>query len=239
MSTACRLQSPERLPGGICLAALCLLLIAVLAGCATSGAGAGASLCPGTPAGIAVDADGCPLYSDADAVPDYLDKCPGTSPGIAVDAEGCPLAIATDSDADGVEDDLDDCAATPVGVRVNSRGCPLTGERIAIVTNINFDFDRAAVRDDVKKRLSRVIQLLKETPELDVQIVGYTDDIGSVQYNLVLSLRRAESVRSYIVSRGVDAARLSVAGRGESEPLVSNATPEGRAVNRRVEFVAH
>jgi outer membrane protein OmpA-like peptidoglycan-associated protein len=121
---------------------------------------------------------------------------------------------------------------------VDGSGCPLAGERIAIVTNINFDFDRANVRENVQQRLERVIQLLREMPVVDVQIVGFTDDIGSAQYNLALSIRRAESVRDYIVSRGIDKTRLSIAGRGKTEPLVSNTTPEGRAVNRRVEFVA-
>ena len=209
------------------------LLAALLSGCAAPGAKEGASLCPGTPAGIPVDADGCPLYSDADAVPDYQDKCPDTAPGIAVDANGCPR----DTDADGVGDNQDVCPSTPIGSRVDARGCPLPGERIAIVTNINFDFNHSNVREDVRKRLSRVIQLLREMPEIDVQIVGYTDDVGSAQYNLALSVRRAEAVRDYVVTRGIDVARLSVAGRGESQPLVSNATPEGRAVNRRVEFV--
>jgi OOP family OmpA-OmpF porin len=180
-----------------------------------------------------VDPDGCPLYSDADAVPDYEDKCPGTAPGILVDSTGCPL----DSDVDGVADGPDACASTPIGVRVDSRGCPLAGERIAIVTNINFDFDRAEVRGNVTQRLDRVIQLLREMPEVNVRIVGYTDDVGSTEYNRALSLRRAASVREYIVARGIDDARLSVDGHGKSQPLVSNSTPEGRAVNRRVEFV--
>ena len=214
------------------LAAL-LLIAVVLSGCGTPGANQGASLCPGTPAGISLDPDGCPLYSDADAVPDYQDECPGTAAGIPVDTNGCPR----DSDVDGVADYQDGCPRTPAGTRVDARGCPLAGERIAIVTNINFDFDHTDVRGDVRKRLSRVIQLLKEMPQMDVQIVGYTDDIGSAQHNLSLSLRRAESVRDYIVTRGIDHMRLSVAGRGKTEPLVSNSTPEGRAVNRRVEFV--
>jgi OOP family OmpA-OmpF porin len=148
-----------------------------------------------------------------------------------VDANGCAL------DTDGVANNGDACPGAPTGVRVDARGCPLAGERIAIVTNINFDFDHTTVREDVRARLLRVIQLLKEMPALDVQIIGYTDDVGSVDYNLALSLRRAESVRNYIVTRGVDDSRLSVAGRGKSEPLVSNSTPQGRAVNRRVEFV--
>ena len=216
----------------------CVFLIAgLLGGCATPGAGKGASLCPGTPAGIPVDAHGCPLYSDADAVPDYQDKCPDSAPGIAVDANGCPHDADADADADGVADFPDACPGTPMGSRVDARGCPLAGERIAIVTNINFDFNDTKVREGVRKRLSRIIRLLSEMPEIDVQIVGYTDDVGSAQYNLALSLRRAEAVRDFVVARGIDVARLSVAGGGETQPLVSNATPEGRAVNRRVEFV--
>ncbi|GMQ76444.1 MAG: hypothetical protein BMS9Abin01_1723 [Gammaproteobacteria bacterium] len=218
---------------GLGLLGAFVLIGAVLSGCATRRPGESASLCPGTPAGIPVDPDGCALYSDADAVPDYQDQCPGTTPGIPVDPNGCPV----DSDVDGIANNRDTCPSTPIGTRVDARGCPLAGERIAIVTNINFDFDRAVVREDVKKRLSRVIQLLKEMPEVDVQIVGYTDDIGSAEYNRVLSLRRAESVRDYIATRGIDATRLSVSGRGKTDPLVPNSTPEGRAVNRRVEFV--
>jgi len=209
------------------------LMAVLLGGCATPDAGEGKSLCPGTPAGIPVDGDGCPLYSDADSVADYQDKCTDTAPGIAVDANGCPR----DTDTDGAGDNQDACSSTPIGVRVDARGCPLTGERIAIVTNINFDFNQSNVRESVRNRFSRVIQILKEMPEIHVQIVGYTDDVGSAQYNLILSVRRAEAVRDYISARGVDAARLSTAGRGESQPLVSNSTPEGRAVNRRVEFV--
>ena len=220
-------------PGTVSLTSVLLLTLLLLAGCETPGGEPRSSLCPDTPEGIPVDPDGCPLYSDADAVPDYQDKCPGTKPGVPVDAHGCPV----DSDVDGIADGGDACPSTPIGVRVDARGCPLAGERIAIVTNINFDFDRANVRGNVQSRLDRVIQLLKEMPEVDVRIVGYTDNIGSAEYNLKLSLRRAESVRNYIVARGIDDARLSVDGRGKTAPLVSNTTPEGRAVNRRVEFI--
>jgi OOP family OmpA-OmpF porin len=233
MSMVSRLAPREHLLERLCSFGACVLAAVLLIGCTTPTAERTASLCPGTPAGIPLDPDGCPLYSDADAVPDYQDKCPDTAPGVAVDANGCPL----DADFDGVADNRDACPETPIGARVDGRGCSLAGERIAIVTNINFDFDRASVRENVRNRLSRVIWLLKELSDIDVQIVGYTDDIGSVEYNLALSLRRAESVRDYIVARGIDDARLSIAGRGKTEPLVSNSTPEGRAVNRRVEFV--
>jgi len=77
--------------------------------------------CPGTPAGVAVDKDGCPFDTDKDGVLDYLDKCPGTPSGVAVDKDGCPL----DSDKDGVLDHHDKCPGTPAGVKVDTDGCPL------------------------------------------------------------------------------------------------------------------
>jgi len=81
--------------------------------------------CPDTPMGVAVDKDGCPLDSDKDGVPDYLDKCPGTPIGVAVDKDGCPL----DSDKDGVPDYLDKCPGTPIGVAVDKDGCPLDSDK--------------------------------------------------------------------------------------------------------------
>jgi OOP family OmpA-OmpF porin len=81
--------------------------------------------CPGTPAGVKVDADGCSLDSDKDGVYDYLDKCPGTPLGVKVDKNGCPL----DSDKDGVYDYLDKCPGTPFGVKVDKDGCPLDSDK--------------------------------------------------------------------------------------------------------------
>jgi OOP family OmpA-OmpF porin len=215
------------------LACLAVLGALALAGCETTGEGA--SLCPDAPQGIPLDPDGCPLYSDAAAVPDYEDQCPGTAPGVPVNSDGCP--VDADADADGVAGLEDACPGTPSGAGVDARGCSLSGEPMAIVTNINFDFDRTEVRGDVKHRLSRVIQLLREMPDIDVVVIGYTDDVGSKEYNLELSLRRAESVRDYMVTQGIERQRLSVSGRGMADPFVSNSTPEGRAVNRRGEFV--
>jgi OmpA-OmpF porin, OOP family len=80
--------------------------------------------CPGTPLGVAVDKDGCPIDSDKDGVPDYLDKCPNTPLGVAVDKDGCPV----DSDKDGVPDYLDKCPGTPLGVAVDKDGCPVDSD---------------------------------------------------------------------------------------------------------------
>jgi len=81
--------------------------------------------CPGTPTGVKVDKDGCPLDTDQDNVPDYLDKCPGTPAGVKVDKDGCPL----DSDMDDVSDYLDKCPGTPAGVKVDKDGCPLDTDK--------------------------------------------------------------------------------------------------------------
>jgi OOP family OmpA-OmpF porin len=188
--------------------------------------------CPGTPAGAPVDANGCPLYSDGDGVPDYLDKCPGTPAGVMVDPDGCPL----DSDGDGVPDYLDKCPNTAAGAKVDADGCPPPGETLAIVTNVNFDFDSAKIRADSEAKLNRVVSLLMDNPTVRVRVEGHTDSTGPEKYNLGLSYRRAESVKSYLESKGIDANRLSVVGFGEAKPLVSNNTRAGRAVNRRVEF---
>ncbi len=188
--------------------------------------------CPGTPPGVAVDADGCPKYTDADDVPDYLDQCPGTPAGVAVDEKGCPL----DSDGDGVSDYLDKCPDTPKGVKVDASGCPLQGEALAIVTNINFDFDSDALRPDAREKLARVLAILQQNTDVSVKVIGHTDSTGPEDYNQALSVRRAQSVADYLADNGISRGRLTVDGRGESQPLVSNATRAGRAVNRRVEF---
>jgi len=188
--------------------------------------------CPGTPKGAPVDNKGCPLYSDGDGVPDYLDKCPGTPSGVKVDPDGCPL----DSDGDGVPDYLDKCPNTPAGAKVDADGCPPGGETLAIVTNINFDFDSAKIRGDSEAKLDRVVDILKENSAVRVRVEGHTDSTGPEKYNLGLSYRRAESVKAYLEGKGIDANRLSVVGFGEAKPLVSNNTRAGRAVNRRVEF---
>jgi OOP family OmpA-OmpF porin len=188
--------------------------------------------CPGTPPGVSVDADGCPKYSDADDVPDYLDQCPGTPAGVAVDEKGCPL----DSDGDGVADYLDKCQDTPKGAKVDSSGCPQIGEAMAIVTNINFDFDSSELRQDAKDKLARVLDILKKNQSVNVTVIGHTDSTGPEGYNQSLSLRRAQSVADYLGDNGVSVGRLTIDGKGESQPLVSNNTRAGRAVNRRVEF---
>lgn len=101
--------------------------------------------------------------------------------------------------------------------------------------NVLFDFDKAVLKPEGQRQLAAVVQELKENPTLNAEIVGHTDSVGTDAYNDGLSKRRAEAVRNYLVAQGIAASRLSVAWKGEREPIAPNTTAEGRAQNRRVE----
>jgi OmpA-OmpF porin, OOP family len=201
--------------------------------------------CPGTPAGVAVDKDGCPLDSDKDGVYDYLDKCPGTPAGVVVDKDGCPL----DSDKDGVYDYLDKCPGTAAGVKVDKDGCPppvaIKKEAAAApeiiekgrtTLHVLFDTNKANIRKNSFKDVEALADVMKQYPELNVTIEGHTDNVGSDAYNKKLSQSRADAVKKYMVDKaGIDAKRITAIGFGEENPIADNATKDGRAKNRRVE----
>ena len=188
--------------------------------------------CPGTPAGVAVDNDGCPPDSDKDGVPDYLDKCPGTPAGVAVDKDGCPL----DSDKDGVPDYLDKCPGTPAGTAVDKDGCPIPPEKVSMTLAIQFDSGKADIKSKYHEEIGKVADFLKKYPKATGTIEGHTDNVGKAAMNQKLSLQRAESVRNYIVQKfGIDPARLSAKGYGMTRPIADNKTAEGRKKNRRIE----
>jgi len=189
--------------------------------------------CPNTPKGVAVDARGCPLDTDGDGVPDSLDKCPNTPKGCRVDKNGCPA----DSDGDGVPDCLDRCPGTPPNTPVDKMGCPPVGEELMILTGINFAFDSSKLDKASENLVDRAVNNLNRNPQMAVLIEGHTDSTGPDDYNLALSLKRAKAVEMYMVSKGIAANRLSTKGLGESDPIASNDTKEGRAKNRRVEFI--
>jgi OOP family OmpA-OmpF porin len=180
------------------------------------------------PAGVAVDAEGCPLDSDGDGVPDYRDQCPGTPAGVEVNANGCPL----DSDNDGVPDYRDQCPNTPAGVEVNALGCPDS----VVLQEVNFEFDSAQLTSNARSVLNGVAERLVNNPDVRVSIEGHTDSRGSDEYNKNLSQERAQSVAAYLAERGVNANRMRAVGYGEEFPIASNETEEGRFQNRRVEL---
>ncbi len=111
------------------------------------------------------------------------------------------------------------------------------GELNVVMKNdILFDFDSSALRSTSRSTLTDVADVLVKYPDTDILVEGYTDSTGSDSYNQALSVRRARSVRDYLVTEGVAGSRLSALGYGESDPRASNDTAEGRQLNRRVEI---
>ncbi|MDT8308821.1 MAG: OmpA family protein [Bacteroidales bacterium] len=106
-----------------------------------------------------------------------------------------------------------------------------------VLKNIFFDYNRATIKSESKKELERLITLLEEMPDLKLEISGHTDSIGSVAYNQDLSERRAKAVVDHLTTNGVDSRRLVYKGYGEILPIAPNSTEEGRALNRRTEFI--
>ena len=188
--------------------------------------------CPNTPAGQKVNEYGCP-DTDGDGVYDNDDKCPDTPAGAPVDATGCPK----DSDGDGVPDYKDKCPNTPAGTQVDETGCA-KADTVAIVLqgDTNFEFNKAELLPPAYPVLNELASTIKRFPERKWRIEGHTDAIGSESYNMELSRRRAQSVADYLISQGVNSNQLEVVPMGESTPIATNDTQEGRAMNRRVEI---
>ena len=142
--------------------------------------------------------------------------------------EKVPLALR-DTDKDSVFDNNDLCPGTPKGAPVNQYGC-------WTINGLEFDYDKAAIRKEYEGILDASVQILKDNPHLNIQIEAHTDSRGSDNYNLLLSDGRASSVKKYLIKNGIKTARLSSIGMGESTPITSNDTDEGRQLNRRVVF---
>ena len=207
--------------------------------------------CPGTPKGVEVDADGCPATdADGDGVPDFRDLCPDSPPGVPVGEDGCPL----DSDGDGIPDYLDECPNSPAGAKVLPNGCALSGDcrkprpgeevdangcavdRGFILRGVKFEFDSAILTQEARRILDRVSETLVAYPEINVELEGHTDNIGTAAYNLGLSERRAIAVKEYLVGRGIAANRMVPVGYGLTQPIADNGSEDGREENRRVEL---
>lgn len=173
--------------------------------------------CPNTPAGVAVDMDGCPLDADKDGVPDYLDKCPDTPPRTAVDKNGCPpvkkvVILASEPQ---VEEKVKVAAAEP--------------EKVVVLAfeDIHFDFNQSTLTPEAKILLKKNLLLLQENPKAHIRIAGYTSASGTDEYNQSLSERRANSVNEFLISEGVvKSGRLSTIGYGSTQPAVYEAAPK-------------
>lgn len=186
--------------------------------------------CP-TVAGLK-ELGGCP-DSDGDGIADGDDKCPNEAG--PKENNGCPWP---DRDGDGVLDKDDQCpdvAGTP-----SNKGCPeVTDEVVKALNtyarNILFDTGKDTFQKSTNEVLQAMVTIFKEYPNAQFAIGGHTDSVGSAKSNQLLSERRANAVRDYLISNGIAADRLNAQGFGEEKPIDSNNTAAGRANNRRVE----
>ena len=189
--------------------------------------------CPDVP-GLA-RYQGCPIPdTDRDGINDEEDKCPNV-PGVAR-YQGCPIP---DTDGDGVNDEEDKCP-NEKGPASNF-GCPVIEQ--AIIEKVNtaaksifFATGSAKLLAKSYPALNNVVKVLNDNPSFKVDIEGHTDITGTHDKNMVLSDNRAASVKTYLVSKGVDESRITSKGYGPDKPIADNKTAAGKAKNRRVEM---
>jgi outer membrane protein OmpA-like peptidoglycan-associated protein len=122
------------------------------------------------------------------------------------------------------------------GGNQNMIGQKFTDAKI-ITYGINFDIDKSTLRPESMGTFNQIKRIMSDNPDLNFEIGGHTDNTGTAPHNLSLSQQRADAVKAQLVSMGIDGARLSTKGYGDTKPIAPNTTPEGKANNRRVEFV--
>jgi outer membrane protein OmpA-like peptidoglycan-associated protein len=182
-----------------------------------------------------IEFEGCP-DTDHDKIPNNLDECPLDS-GV-FENKGCPEIKIVDTDNDGMEDNLDKCP-TIYGPKSNN-GCPIPKEvmDIAKVAQENLEFltGSAVIKKESIESLTVLSGYLSRNPNVKVILSGHTDNVGKPEKNMKLSKDRAEAVKNFLLSHGVDSSRMTSDGFGDTKPIGDNNTPSGRAVNRRVDI---
>lgn len=171
------------------------------------------------------DIAGCGFATDAAAISDKAGMSDFVKKVFFKPGTPAPL----DDDQDGVINDKDKCPDTPKGAIVDRDGC-------WAFRGVLFDFDKDVVKSSYHPMIQNAIKVLKLNPGLTLEIQGHTDNFGSDVYNQGLSERRAQAVKTELVKQGIEAGRLSTVGFGESQPIETNDTDEGRAFNRRVVY---
>jgi outer membrane protein OmpA-like peptidoglycan-associated protein len=189
--------------------------------------------CPNTTAGYKVNAAGCPLDNDNDGVANEVDLCPDAAGPLSL--KGC-----ADTDGDGVTDNLDRCPAEKGNII--DKGCPTIApvdvkKIAAIAGKLYFENASAELKTSSFVQLDYLVLILNRYNATNLQIGGHTDNVGGDKDNISLSQQRAESVKTYLISKGIPEARLTALGFGDGKPIADNKTASGRAKNRRVELI--
>lgn len=141
-----------------------------------------------------------------------------------------PMPNDGDDDLDGVANSIDECPKTEKNTIVDTNGCAIT-----VNLRILFDLDKATIKPSYDNKLEGFAKVLGDYPSVKTTLHAHTDSTASEEYNLDLSLKRANAVKKALINLGIDAQRIKTIGYGESKPVATNETAEGRALNRRVE----
>ena len=188
--------------------------------------------CPNTKPGYKVDIHGCPFDNDNDGVVNEEDRCPNQAGPASL--KGCP-----DTDGDGVPD-IDDRCPTIKGTMAN-KGCPeISKESLKRITEIGskvfFENNSDKLKVASLVQLDELASILHKYESANLIIEGYTDSRGDDAMNMTLSQKRTESVKTYLMGKGIMESRLTATGFGKASPIADNKTVIGRAKNRRVEL---
>ena len=195
--------------------------------------------CPDTPveAQQFISDEGCTPDSDGDGVEDYKDKCPNTPKEAIghVGPDGCEL----DTDGDGVPDYLDACPTVP-GLK-NNKGCPELKREVRqllkkAMQGIEFETGKSTIKPKSYPLLNQIADIFIENKNYIIEVQGHTDSTGKYDFNMKLSDDRANTVRDYLIGKGVPFERMTAKGYGPDVPIADNKTAAGRQKNRRVEF---
>ncbi|WP_201596839.1 OmpA family protein [Psychrobacter vallis] len=168
---------------------------------------------------------------DAAVLDQLVTDLQAAAPSMTVQAEG-PLDLQGEID--------DSVAAADVAIaNLGENPDPRDVARALSIQVINFELDEAEIPEVNKAFLDRAAKIMAEVPDLNLMIIGHTDKQASNAYNMELSRERAEAVKQYLVSQGIDASKLSTKGMGETDPIADNSTEQGRFLNRRIEFMVN
>lgn len=168
---------------------------------------------------------------DEDTLNQLVEDLKAAAPGLSIMAEG-PLDIQGEIDRS-----INDANAGLDALGENPD--PRDVARALSRQVVNFEFDESFIPEVNKPVLDRAVEIMEQVPDMELLIIGHTDAIGTNDYNIPLSQRRAQSIKDYLVEQGADASRLKIKGMGESDPIATNETEQGRFRNRRIEYVVY
>jgi len=160
-----------------------------------------------------------------------MDLCPDDSG--TLENKGCPFEKLEKLATQILEKDNSRVIVQP---SEQTSGTYLPPHIVLSTSVINFDFGKSKMSKESDDKLNEAIDVLNKNPKVILFIGGYTDNIGSIPTNLLLSYSRAQTVRQYLISKGVDKNRIIISGNGKDNPVDNNKTPQGRAKNRRIEM---